>query len=53
MLAKIQKLALFAPGQPLSDRLIIIDPAAGRWPAFGMPCVINLAVADSSKRSLP
>lgn len=26
MLSNIQKLAIFAPGQPLADRLIIIDP---------------------------
>jgi hypothetical protein len=33
MLAKIQRLALFAPGSPLADRLIIIDPEDVAHPA--------------------
>jgi hypothetical protein len=50
MLAKIQKLALFAPGQPLSDRLIIIDPEDVDFPpALNMFDTSNARLAGYSK----
>ncbi len=36
MLEKIQRLSIFAPGQPLSDRLVIIDPEDENPPALNM-----------------
>ena len=36
MLKNIERLALFAPGQPLSDRLVIIDPEDDQAPALNM-----------------
>ena len=50
MLAKIQKLALFAPGQPLSDRLIIIDPEDVDFPpALNMFDTTNARLAGYSQ----
>lgn len=36
MLRKIERLAVFAPGQPLADRLLIIDPEDDWAPALNM-----------------
>jgi hypothetical protein len=36
MLDRIQRLAVFAPGEPLSDRLVIIDPEDDLPPALNM-----------------
>jgi hypothetical protein len=50
MLGKIQKLALFAPGQPLSDRLIIIDPEDVEFPpALNMFDTTNARLAGYSQ----
>jgi hypothetical protein len=50
MLGKIQKLALFAPGEPLSDRLIIIDPEDVDFsPALNMFDTSNARLAGYSK----
>jgi hypothetical protein len=50
MLAKIQKLSQFAPGQPLSDRLIIIDPEDVDFsPALNMFDTTNARLAGYSK----
>jgi Type IV secretion-system coupling protein DNA-binding domain len=50
MLGKIQRLALFSAGQPLSDRLIIIDPEDVEFsPALNMFDTTNARLAGYSK----
>ena len=49
MLRKIQRLALFAPGQPLADRLVVIDPEdVAHPPALNMFDTTNARLSGYS-----